>query len=82
MKKSQIRKMISSYVGENEEFERQMLSGELEVDLIPQGSLADDVVQAGLESQLFIRQQDMVLKSQKGRRSVNLMESHIFWNLR
>jgi 3-oxoacid CoA-transferase subunit A len=41
LKKSQIRKMISSYVGENEEFERQMLSGELEVDLIPQGSLAE-----------------------------------------
>lgn len=37
----QIRKMISSYVGENEEFERQMLSGELEVELIPQGSLAE-----------------------------------------
>ncbi len=38
--KRQIKKMISSYVGENDEFERQMLSGELEVDLIPQGSLA------------------------------------------
>lgn len=37
----QIKKMISSYVGENEEFERQMLSGELEVDLIPQGTLAE-----------------------------------------
>ncbi len=37
----QVRKMISSYVGENDEFERQMLSGELEVDLIPQGSLAE-----------------------------------------
>lgn len=37
----QIIKMISSYVGENDEFERQMLSGELEVDLIPQGSLAE-----------------------------------------
>ena len=37
----QIRKMISSYVGENDEFERQMLSGELEVDLSPQGSLAE-----------------------------------------
>ena len=36
----QVSKMISSYVGENDEFERQMLSGELEVDLIPQGSLA------------------------------------------
>jgi len=41
LQKRQIKKMISSYVGENEEFERQMLSGELEVDLIPQGSLAE-----------------------------------------
>lgn len=41
LQKRQIRKMISSYVGENDEFERQMLSGELEVDLIPQGSLAE-----------------------------------------
>jgi len=38
--KKQIKKMISSYVGENAEFERQMLSGELEVELIPQGTLA------------------------------------------
>ena len=41
LKKGQIKKMISSYVGENEEFERQMLSGEIEVELIPQGSLAE-----------------------------------------
>lgn len=41
LQKRQVRKMISSYVGENDEFERQMLSGELEVDLIPQGSLAE-----------------------------------------
>ncbi len=41
LKKKQIKKMIASYVGENAEFERQMLSGELEVDLIPQGSLAE-----------------------------------------
>ncbi|MGB0402876.1 MAG: CoA transferase subunit A [Salibacteraceae bacterium] len=41
LQKHQIKKMISSYVGENDEFERQMLSGELEVDLIPQGSLAE-----------------------------------------
>lgn len=40
LQKRQIKKMISSYVGENDEFERQMISGELEVDLIPQGSLA------------------------------------------
>lgn len=41
LQKRQIKKMISSYVGENKEFERQMLSGELEVELIPQGTLAE-----------------------------------------
>lgn len=41
LKRKQIRKMISSYVGENQEFERQMLSGELDVELIPQGTLAE-----------------------------------------
>ena len=41
LKNKQIHKMISSYVGENSEFERQLLSGELEVDLIPQGTLAE-----------------------------------------
>lgn len=39
--KRQIKKMISSYVGENEEFERQMLSGELDVELVPQGTLVE-----------------------------------------
>lgn len=43
----QIKKMISSYVGENDEFERQMLSGELEVELIPQGTLATRCLAAG-----------------------------------
>ena len=41
LQKRQIKKMVSSYVGENAEFERQMLSGELEVELIPQGTLAE-----------------------------------------
>jgi len=41
LKQKQIKKMISSYVGENDEFERQMLSGELDVELIPQGTLAE-----------------------------------------
>ncbi len=41
LQKRQIKKMISSYVGENDEFERQMLSGELEVELTPQGTLAE-----------------------------------------
>ncbi len=41
LKQNQIKKMISSYVGENDEFERQMLSGQLDVELIPQGTLAE-----------------------------------------
>ena len=41
LKTRQVKKMISSYVGENAEFERQLLSGELEVELIPQGTLAE-----------------------------------------
>jgi 3-oxoacid CoA-transferase subunit A len=43
----QVKKMISSYVGENDEFERQMLSGELEVELVPQGTLATRCMAAG-----------------------------------
>ncbi len=43
----QIRKMISSYVGENREFERQFLSGELEVELVPQGTLAERIRAGG-----------------------------------
>jgi 3-oxoacid CoA-transferase subunit A len=47
LRKHQIRKMISSYVGENKEFERQLMSGELEVDLIPQGTLAERIRAGG-----------------------------------
>jgi len=47
LKNRQIKKMISSYVGENAEFERQLLSGELEVDLIPQGTLAERIRAGG-----------------------------------
>ncbi|MBN2237878.1 MAG: CoA transferase subunit A, partial [Bacteroidales bacterium] len=47
LKKHQIRKMISSYVGENKEFERQLLEGELEVELIPQGTLAERIRAGG-----------------------------------
>lgn len=47
LKTRQVKKMISSYVGENDEFERQLLSGELEVELIPQGTLATRCMMAG-----------------------------------
>ena len=48
LKTHQVKKMMSSYVGENAEFERQLLSGELEVDLIPQGTLATRIQMAGM----------------------------------
>lgn len=47
LKKKQLKKMIASYVGENKEFERQLLSGELEVELIPQGTLATRCMATG-----------------------------------
>ncbi|MFD2512433.1 CoA transferase subunit A [Pontibacter locisalis] len=47
LQKRQVKKMISSYVGENAEFERQLLSGELEVELIPQGTLAERIRAGG-----------------------------------
>ena len=47
LKKKQLKKMIASYVGENAEFERQLLHGELEVDLIPQGTLATRCMATG-----------------------------------
>ena len=47
LRQKQVKKMISSYVGENSEFERQLLSGELEVELIPQGTLATRCMAAG-----------------------------------
>lgn len=47
LKSRQVKKMISSYVGENAEFERQLLSGELEVELLPQGTLAERVRAGG-----------------------------------
>lgn len=48
LQRRQIKKMMSSYVGENAEFERQLLQGELEVDLIPQGTLATRIQMAGM----------------------------------
>jgi 3-oxoacid CoA-transferase A subunit len=47
LKKRMVKKMISSYVGENDEFERQLLSGELEVELVPQGTLAERIRAGG-----------------------------------
>jgi 3-oxoacid CoA-transferase A subunit len=49
LQQKQVKKMISSYVGENAEFERQLLNGELEVELIPQGTLAERIRAGGTE---------------------------------
>ena len=69
----QIKKMISSYVGENDEFERQMLSGELEVELIPQGTLAERcrAAQAGIPA--FYTPAGYGTEVAAGRRSESLM---------
>ena len=47
LQQRQVKRMISSYVGENKEFERQFLSGELEVELTPQGTLAERIAAGG-----------------------------------
>ena len=53
----QIKKMIASYVGENKEFERQFLSGELEVELTPQGTLAEKLRAGGAGVPAFLQKQ-------------------------
>src|SRR4051794_14902684 len=70
----QIKKMISSYVGENAEFERQLLSGELEVDLIPQGTLATRIQMAGMGIPAFLRLRVTELKLHKAKKCGSSME--------
>ena len=70
----QIKKMISSYVGENDEFERQMLSGELEVELTPHVLWQKSVEQLRQVFLLFTLLLDMEQKLQKGKKLENLME--------
>ena len=77
--KKQIKKMISSYVGENAEFERQMLSGELKVDLIPQGSLAERCRAGGAGiPAVFSLQQASEQRLQRGKKFVSLTVSLIY----
>jgi len=79
LQKKQIKKMVSSYVGENDEFERQMLSGELEVDLIPKAHLLNVVVLEELEYLHFLLLLDMELKSLKEKKFVILMANRTLW---
>ena len=78
LNKKQIKKMISSYVGENAEFERQMLSGELKVDLIPQGSLAERCRAVEQVYLLFSLQQASEQRLQRGKKFVSLTVSLIY----
>lgn len=73
LKTHQVKKMISSYVGENAEFERQLLSGELDVELIPQGTLAERVRAGGAGIPAFTHLQVMVLKLLREKKLVNSM---------
>ncbi len=81
LKSRQVKKMISSYVGENEEFERQLLSGELEVDLIPQGTLAERIRSGGAGIPAFFTPAGVGTEVAEGKESrvfdgkVYLMES-------
>src|SRR5687768_18619894 len=63
----QIKKMMSSYVGENAEFERQLLNGELEVDLMPQGTLATRIQMAGMGIPAFFTPAGYGTEIQKGK---------------
>jgi len=65
----QIKKMMSSYVGENAEFERQLLQGELEVDLIPQGTLATRIQMAGMGIPAFFTPAGVGTEIGKGKES-------------
>ena len=73
--------MISSYVGENAEFERQMLSGELDVELIPQGTLAQRcwAAQSGIPA--FYTPAGYGTEVAEGKEVANSMEKCIFWNM-
>lgn len=67
LKTRQIKKMMSSYVGENSEFERQLLNGELEVDLIPQGTLATRIQMAGMGIPAFFTPAGFGTEIQEGK---------------
>ncbi len=75
----QIKKMISSYVGENKIFEQQFLSGELEVELVPQGTLAERIRAGGAGIPGFIQQPGLAHQSLKAKNIKNSMAERICW---
>jgi 3-oxoacid CoA-transferase subunit A len=71
LQQKQVKKMIASYVGENAEFERQLLSGELEVELIPQGTLATRAMMAGYGIPFFPTPAGVGTEVAEGKQTVN-----------
>ena len=67
LKKNQLKKMIASYVGENAEFERKLISGELEVDLVPQGTLAERIRARGAGIPAFFTPTGVGTEVQQGK---------------
>jgi 3-oxoacid CoA-transferase subunit A len=80
LEKHQIKKMISSYVGENAEFERQFLTGELEVEFCPQGTLGSGCARAGQEFRGSTREQVWERWWPKAKSKKNSMGSSTFWS--
>jgi len=76
LKTRQIRKMVSSYVGENKEFERQFLSGELEVELVPQGTLAERIRAGGAGIGAFYTPTGYGTKAAEGKETRELNGRH------
>ena len=77
----QIKRMIGSYVGENKEFERQFLSGELDVELCPQGTLAERLRAAGAGIPAFYTPTGVGTLRAEGRETRNSTVNHIFLKL-
>jgi 3-oxoacid CoA-transferase subunit A len=71
LQQKQVKKMIASYVGENAEFERQLLSGELEVELIPQGTLATRAMMAGYGIPFFPTPAGVGTEVAEGKQTIN-----------
>jgi len=80
LEKKQIKKMISSYVGENALFEQQLLSGELEVELTPQGTLAERLRAGGAGIPAFFTATGVGTPVAEGRRCVNFQVASISWS--
>lgn len=77
----QVKKMIASYVGENKEFERQYLAGELELEFTPQGTLAEKLRAGGCGIPAFLPKQELGLLWLMAKKFVSLMVVNMCWSV-